>query len=79
MLGAEATQQLGHISVHLEHVRTVKQEQTAHGSCKPQTTTDTTPDLKQLLATYADVLESSTVCQLPVMLHLDVDQTVPPV
>ncbi|XP_062507651.1 uncharacterized protein K02A2.6-like [Corticium candelabrum] len=79
LLGAGATQRLGLISVHLDHVRTVKHEQTAPGSCKPQTTTDTTSDLKQLLATYADVFDSSTVGQLPGMLHLDVDPTVPPV
>ena len=46
LLRAGATKRLGLISVHLDHVRTVKQEQTAHESCKPQTTTDTTSDLK---------------------------------
>ncbi len=46
LLRAGATQRLGLISVHFHHVRTVKQEQTAHDSCKPQTTTDTSSDLK---------------------------------
>ena len=79
LLGAGATQRLGLISVHLDHIRTVKHEQTPPDSFKLLTTTDTTSDLKNLLATYADVFDSSAVGQLSGMLHLDVEPTVPPV